>query len=104
MPKANDRQEGGDHYRAPIQHWDYVLANGIPYLEAQVIKYLTRWRKKGGHQDLRKAKHFLDKLLEVEGVDAPPRQGEKEEDRLNSRVYDMVRERATSASPKPNYP
>lgn len=68
MPMANDTQVGGDHYRSPIQHWDYVLANKIPYLEAQVIKYLTRWRKKNGHQDVKKAQHYLQKLFESEGI------------------------------------
>ena len=66
---ANNKQVAGAHYKATIQHWDYVLANDIPYLEAQVIKYLTRWRKKNGYTDLLKAQHFLGKLLEVE---APP--------------------------------
>lgn len=66
MTKANDRQVGGEHYRSPIQHWDYVLANDIPYLEAQIIKYITRHKKKNGLQDLAKAHHFLDKLIEVE--------------------------------------
>jgi hypothetical protein len=66
---ANDIQHGGNHYRAPVQHWDYVVANEIPYLEAQVIKYLTRWRKKGGKMDVLKAHHFLQKLMEVEGID-----------------------------------
>lgn len=65
-PIANDRQIGGNHYRSMIQHWDYVVANEIPYLEAQVIKYLTRWRKKNGMEDVLKAKHYLDKLIEVE--------------------------------------
>ncbi len=63
---ANSRQVGGDHYRSQIQHWDYVLANRIPYMEAQVIKYVTRWRKKGGISDLKKAQHFLEKLIEWE--------------------------------------
>ncbi len=63
---ANSRQVGGDHYKTKIEHWDYVLANDIPYLEAQIIKYLTRWRKKNGLQDVLKAKHFLDKLIETE--------------------------------------
>lgn len=66
MAKANDRQVGGAHYRSPIQHWDYVLANDIPYLEAQIIKYVTRHRKKNGLQDLEKAQHFLEKLIEEE--------------------------------------
>lgn len=66
--KANDYQVGGDHYKSKIEHWDYVEANKIPYLEAMVIKYLTRWRKKGGARDLRKAQHFMQKLFEVEGI------------------------------------
>ena len=63
---ANLRQIGGQHYKTQIEHWDYVLVNDIPYLEAQIIKYLTRWRKKGGMQDVLKAKHFLDKLIGYE--------------------------------------
>src|SRR5215469_6582799 len=66
---ANDRQIGGNHYKTEIEHWDYVLANEIPYLEAMIIKYLTRWRKKDGHEDLRKAQHFPQKLFEVEDVE-----------------------------------
>lgn len=65
---ANDKQVGGSHYRSKIQHWDYVLANEIPYIEAQVIKYLTRWRMKNGHEDLRKAQHYLQKLFESERI------------------------------------
>lgn len=67
MAMANDKQIGGSHYRAGIQHWDYVISNHIPYLEAQVMKYLTRWRQKNGFEDLLKAQHFLQKLFESEG-------------------------------------
>jgi hypothetical protein len=64
---ANDTQVGGTHYKKhKIQHWDYVIANDIPYMEAQVIKYVGRWRDKAGVLDLEKAKHFLEKLIEVE--------------------------------------
>src|SRR5713101_4813643 len=63
---ANEKQIGGQHYKSKIEHWDYVIANGIPYMEAQIIKYLTRWRSKNGMEDLYKAKHFLEKLIEVE--------------------------------------
>lgn len=66
VESANDRQVGGTHYQSTIQHWDYVVANDIPYLEAQVIKYLTRWRKKNGIEDVYKAQHYLQKLIEVE--------------------------------------
>ena len=53
---ANHRQVAGRHYQKQIiQYWDYVLANGIPYLEAQIIKYVSRWRDKNGLEDLLKA-------------------------------------------------
>lgn len=65
-PSANDRQVGGAHYAKPIQHWDYVVAQGLGYFEGQITKYVSRWRDKGGIEDLRKARHFLDKLIEVE--------------------------------------
>ena len=63
---ANDRQEGGTHYKnMPIEVWDFIVANKIPYLEGNCIKYIVRWKLKGGIQDLLKAKHYLDKLIEV---------------------------------------
>jgi hypothetical protein len=63
---ANDQQVGGSHYRSKIQHWDYVVANDLCYFQAQITKYVTRFRKKNGIQDLEKAQHFLAKLIEVE--------------------------------------
>lgn len=64
---ANAHQEGGTHYlRRSIQPWDYIAANGIGYFEGCAIKYLTRWRDKGGIEDLRKAQHYIEKLIEVE--------------------------------------
>jgi hypothetical protein len=63
--KANDRQEGGDHYQnKAIQPWDYIISNNIGYLEGNVIKYVSRWKEKHGLQDLKKARHYLDKLIE----------------------------------------
>lgn len=63
---ANMVQVGGNHYRVdPIQHWDLVVANEIPYLEAVAIKYLMRHRRKNGKQDLEKAKHYIEKMIEV---------------------------------------
>ena len=63
MP-ANNTQVGGSHYRTNVQHWDFVLSNDLNYFQAQVIKYVTRWKKKNGEEDLSKAKHFLQKYLE----------------------------------------
>ena len=62
---ANDKQVGGTHYRSAIQHWDYVWANDLDYFQAQVVKYVTRYRGKNGLEDLHKARHFLDKYIEL---------------------------------------
>ena len=64
---ANSTQVGGAHYSAkPIQPWDFIAANGLGYFEGNVVKYLSRWRDKGGVQDLHKAAHYLQKLIEIE--------------------------------------
>lgn len=64
---ALDVQEGGDHYKSlVIQPVEYIHKNGIGFCEGSAIKYLTRWRCKGGIEDLRKAKHFIDLLIEME--------------------------------------
>jgi hypothetical protein len=65
QPTANEQQVGGSHYNTPIQHWDFVVQNQIPYLEAVAIKYIFRHASKGGKEDLLKAKHFIDKILET---------------------------------------
>ena len=63
---VNDIQIAGSHYKdKAIQPWDYIVQNDIPYLEGNVIKYVSRWRDKGGVADLEKARHYLDKLIEV---------------------------------------
>jgi UDP-3-O-acyl-N-acetylglucosamine deacetylase len=65
--QALAHQEGGDHYkRLKIQPIEYIHANGIPFAEGSVIKYVTRWRDKGGIKDLEKARHFIDLLIELE--------------------------------------
>lgn len=60
-------QEGGDHYKKlKIQPVEYIHANGLPFAEGSVVKYVTRWRDKNGIADLKKARHFLDLLIELE--------------------------------------
>ena len=66
MMAANDTQVGGDHYKSSIQHWDYVVANDLDYFQGQITKYVTRWKKKNGVKDLLKARHFLDKYIELQ--------------------------------------
>lgn len=60
-------QVAGSHYKdLKIQPLEYIHANGIPFAEGCVIKYVSRWRNKGGIKDLEKAKHFLELLIELE--------------------------------------
>ena len=60
-------QIGGDHYKSlAIQPVAYIHANKIPFIEGSIIKYVTRWRNKGGLKDLEKAKHFIDLLIQLE--------------------------------------
>lgn len=62
-----DVQVSGDHYKKlSIQPIEYIHGNGIPFAEGCVIKYVSRWRDKGGIKDLEKARHFIDLLIELE--------------------------------------
>lgn len=64
---ALDYMIGGNHYsKFIIQPVEFCYHNNIPYLESTAIKYLCRWRDKGGLQDLEKAKHFIDLLIDFE--------------------------------------
>jgi hypothetical protein len=61
---CDDHQVGGDHYRSSYDPWNLTvdLFNGCYFL-GSVNKYVTRWRKKGGVEDLRKAQHYLAKVI-----------------------------------------
>ena len=74
MADALTRQEGGSHYKdLAIQPVEYIHANGLGFCEGSVVKYVTRWRSKNGIQDLKKARHFLDLLIELEERKEPPK-------------------------------
>jgi hypothetical protein len=59
------KQVGGSHYQLPIQPVDYIVKNNIPYLEGNVIKYVTRHRNKNGVDDIDKAIHYLEIIKEM---------------------------------------
>jgi len=66
-PSALDVQVGGAHYKTfAIQPVEFIHRNGIPFIEGNAIKYLCRWREKGGVEDLKKVKHYIDLLIEME--------------------------------------
>lgn len=67
MTNPWDTQVGGDHYRKlPIQPFRYSMENGLDPMQHTVIKYVTRFRDKGGIADLEKAKQTIDLLIEWE--------------------------------------
>lgn len=69
--QKNNTQVGGTHYKKDIQPWDAMEAwmskeafQG--FLQGNAIKYLARWKDKGGVEDLQKAQHYIQKLIESE--------------------------------------
>lgn len=67
MAKALDVQIGGSHYKKyKIQPAEYCHVNRLGNLESYAVKYVTRWRDKGGLEDIRKAIHCLELLIELE--------------------------------------
>lgn len=72
MPKktknvpANEVQVGGIHYKIKdIQPWDAIHEWGLGFFSGNVVKYVARHREKNGIEDLKKARHYLDKLIEI---------------------------------------
>lgn len=66
-PKALDVQIGGGHYKGmAIQPMEYSMKNGLDACQHTAIKYISRFRDKGGIEDLRKAKHVIDMLIQFE--------------------------------------
>jgi hypothetical protein len=64
---ALDKQVDGNHYKDKgIQPIIYIHANNLGFCEANVVKYVTRWKDKNGIRDLEKAKHYLELLIELE--------------------------------------
>ena len=64
--KASERQEGGEHYDMPIQPTEFIFKNNIPFIEGNIIKYVTRHRQKNGAEDILKAIHYLELILEYD--------------------------------------
>lgn len=57
-------QVGGSHYNKSCDPWDFIDANGLDFYEGNIVKYVARHRKKNGVEDLLKAKHYLERLIE----------------------------------------
>lgn len=67
QPSPLNTQVGGSHYKdMPIQPLDYIVKNGLGFCEGNVVKYVSRYKAKGGVEDLKKARHYLDVLIGLE--------------------------------------
>jgi hypothetical protein len=65
LSKASKKQIGGSHYLGyEIQPIDFIIKNNIGFVEGNIIKYVIRFKEKGGVQDLEKAKHYIELLIE----------------------------------------
>lgn len=65
--KASEYQCGGSHYRHfAIQPSEFIHRNNLGFLVGNVIKYVVRYKVKNGRQDLEKAKHYIDLLIQWE--------------------------------------
>ncbi len=65
--KASEKQVGGGHYKnLKIQPMEYCLQNNLNYAQSNAIKYITRYKDKNGIEDLKKATHCIELLIEFE--------------------------------------
>ena len=72
MPGGTTTQVGGDHYKnLAIQPAEFIQKNKLAYCEGNAIKYVCRHRNKNGAQDIKKAIHYLEMLLEFEYPNQP---------------------------------
>lgn len=64
---VNNKQIGGDHYfiQGGLQHWDYAWQHDYDQFQYCITKYVDRHKKKNGLEDLYKARHHLDKYIEL---------------------------------------
>jgi hypothetical protein len=69
MKNALDKQTGGNHYKdMAIQPAEYAEKNGLSLLEGNIVKYVSRWKKKGGLTDLQKIIHCAELIIEIHGI------------------------------------
>jgi hypothetical protein len=63
---AKKKQIGGNHYlKYKIAPVEFIIKNNIGFVEGNIIKYILRFKEKGGVQDLLKAKHYIELLIDT---------------------------------------
>ena len=74
IQSALQTQVGGSHYKGmPIQHAEFCQRNRLGWCESAAIKYLCRHGRKNGVEDLKKAIHYIQILIELEYPSPPPK-------------------------------
>jgi hypothetical protein len=64
--KSYKKQVGGSHYKKyKIQPVEFIIKNNIGFVEGNIIKYVLRFKEKGGVKDLLKAKHYIELLIDT---------------------------------------
>jgi hypothetical protein len=64
--KSYKKQVGGSHYKKyKIQPVEFIIKNNIGFVEGNIIKYILRFKEKGGLSDLEKAKHYIELLIDT---------------------------------------
>ena len=62
---AYKKQIGGSHYKdMVVQPSAFINQNKLLFAEGNAIKYICRHQYKGGKEDLKKAKHYIDMIIE----------------------------------------
>jgi len=70
--KVYDKQIGGKYYlKMKIQPSEFANTNNLPFAEGNAIKYICRHKDKGGKEDLKKAQHYIDMIIERDYSDEP---------------------------------
>jgi hypothetical protein len=63
--KSFKKQVGGNHYlKYKISPLEFIIKNNIGFVEGNILKYILRFKEKGGVQDLLKAKHYIELLID----------------------------------------
>ena len=66
MSNSKERVVHPNHYNKGIEMWDYAHSHNLDFFDGNVVKYVTRWKDKNGVEDLKKAKQYLDKLIDLQ--------------------------------------
>lgn len=89
QPSINDIQIGGDHYdKTGEQHWDRAWRLKYDFFQYQITKYVERWKRKNGLEDLKKAQHFMNKYVELIEAEQMPKEVDPNGNAYTQRIPD----------------